>query len=331
MSEYKDTQHTVSGARGVVQRSRLRSIILSLTTLGLIVAFIYYLYLNADKYIELIHVSPSAVILLMAITLISVLVNGAINTYLFQGLGTKLSFRDGFLLAAASTLTNQLPISGGMITRGIYLKHKFNLSYTIFLSASLALFVCFVSVNGFIGTVILLYWRLFRKISVTPFLLIGFALMMACLLVFWLPFDRITFSDRLRKRLFQALEGWLAISSSYVLVVKLVGLQTILMILLAFRYWLAFHMLSQNVSIGEVVLFSSASVLTQLVSIAPGGLGVTEAIVAAVASALGFDLGVSVVAVGLDRLVSTSVILLVGGISTIILGRQISKLPMKSK
>jgi len=101
-------------------------------------------------------------------------------------------------------------------------------------------------------------------------------------------------------------------------------LQTCLMLFLAIRYWLAFHMLSQDVSVADVILFSSASVLTQLVSVAPGGLGVTEAIVGAIASAIGFDLGVSIVSVGLDRLVSTFVILLVGGISTIILSKQVS-------
>ena len=87
-------------------------------------------------------------------------------------------------------------------------------------------------------------------------------------------------------------------------------------------------MLSQNVTFGDVMLFSAASILTQLVSIAPGGLGVREAIVGAVASALGFDMGMSLVAVGLDRLISTLAILLIGGLSAIILGKQISDLPI---
>jgi uncharacterized protein (TIRG00374 family) len=99
------------------------------------------------------------------------------------------------------------------------------------------------------------------------------------------------------------------------------------MLILAYRYWLAFHMLSQDVSFGDVILFASASVLTQLISFAPGGLGITETIVGFVASTLGFELSVSVVAVALDRLVSTSVILLAGGISTIMLGRKIPEIP----
>jgi uncharacterized protein (TIRG00374 family) len=96
------------------------------------------------------------------------------------------------------------------------------------------------------------------------------------------------------------------------------------MLVLAARYWLAFRMLSQQLTFGEVVLLSSSSVLTQMAGFAPGGLGVREAIVGAVASALGFDLAVSMVAVSLDRLISTVVILIIGGVSTVILGKQIS-------
>lgn len=100
------------------------------------------------------------------------------------------------------------------------------------------------------------------------------------------------------------------------------------MLTLAIRYWFAFRMLSQNVKISDAILFSSISVLTQLVSIAPGGLGVTETIVGGIAFLLGFELGVSIVAVGIDRLISTSVILVVGGASTIILGKQLSDISL---
>jgi uncharacterized protein (TIRG00374 family) len=112
------------------------------------------------------------------------------------------------------------------------------------------------------------------------------------------------------------------ISRNRLLLVQLVGLQAILILLLAIRYWLAFHMLSQEVSLSQTLLFASASILTQLVSIAPGGLGVREAIVAAVATALGFQPGASVVAVGLDRLIMTAAVLITGAVSTWLLGRR---------
>jgi uncharacterized protein (TIRG00374 family) len=97
----------------------------------------------------------------------------------------------------------------------------------------------------------------------------------------------------------------------------------VMSLILAGRFWLAFRALSQDVSLSHCLLFSSATVLTRLVSIAPGGLGVREAIVAGVASSIGFDAGVGAVSVGLDRLIETSVIVLLGVVYTYVLGTQI--------
>jgi uncharacterized protein (TIRG00374 family) len=58
------------------------------------------------------------------------------------------------------------------------------------------------------------------------------------------------------------------------------------------------------------------------VNIAPGGLGVREGIVAGVASLLGFEAGVSAVAVGIDRLVATSVVIVLGTIYTYVLSKK---------
>jgi uncharacterized protein (TIRG00374 family) len=123
----------------------------------------------------------------------------------------------------------------------------------------------------------------------------------------------------------QALEGWTFIRREPTLLLKLLGLQAGLILLLSMRYLLAFQMLSQDITLGQALMFSTASVLTQVVSIAPGGLGVREAIVGGVALALGFDLPVGVAAAGLDRLISTPIVVLLGWISTVTLGHQVSQ------
>lgn len=302
--------------------ARFRKILVALLYMSLMAAIIFYFYQNLGRILSLLRVSTFPVILILVLTAISMFINGIIGNQLLWRLGVNISSRDGFYLAAASTLANQLPIFGGILTRAVYLKQKHNLSYAGFLSATLALLICFISANGMIGTTILVYWMLFRNTAVPPILLIGFGSMAIALLIFWLPVDRALFFPTLRARLEQALEGWRLIQEAPFALSRLTGLQIALMLLLAIRYWLAFNMVSQHVGYSEVILFSSASVLTQLVGVAPGGLGVTEAIVGGVASLLGFDLVASVFAVGLDRLISTLVILFVGGISAIALSKQ---------
>lgn len=303
-----------------------RVFILILTGATLAFAFFYYLYINADRYLALLDISPDKIILMLILTLIQQILNGEVNVQMFRILGVQLAHKDGFYIASASTLANQLPVSGGIFMRGAYLKYKYNLSYARYFSATSALFFLTIASYGFLGEAILLYWKFFRNMFIEPLLFLGFGLMTVCgLLIFTLPFfaPRISFLD---KWLHQALEGWKILSKYPALIFKILALQTILTAFLAVEYLLAFQMLSQDITFSQSMLFSSASVLTQLVSLAPGGLGVREAIVSGVASALGFDLSVSAAAMGLDRLISTSMILLTGCVSAVLLGRQISEM-----
>lgn len=297
-------------------------------SLGVLAAFAYYLYNNSDKYLELLNISKTGVFALFLLSLTFPLLNGMQNTYLYRGLGVaEFTHRDGYLITAASTLANQLPVPGGIVSRGYYLKQRHNLSYAKYTSSTIALFFCYLTINGLIGIAVLLYWILRKETVVSFTLLIGFTFMVVCVLVFWLPMERIKLPEKMRRWTRQAIDGWTSISRNPSLLLKLILLQAALVALLALRYWIAFRMLSQNVSPGQTLLLASASILTQLVSIAPGGLGVREAIVASVASVLGFDAGVSILAVGLDRLVITVMIVLTGWVSIVILGKQTSDIP----
>jgi uncharacterized membrane protein YbhN (UPF0104 family) len=313
-----------------VKTRHIRPIIVTIIGLAIVVGFVWYLYKNVDKYLQLLNLSIPGLVMLFLLSLAFPVINGLMNTYMFRGLGANLSHREGFLLTAAATLANQLPLPAGMITRGVYLKRQYGLSYTGYFSSQLALFICIVAIDGFIGLGILLDWLFFKNASVSLVLPAAYGLMVASIFIFWLPLEHIRMPAAIRKWTDQALEGWMLFKKKPVLLWKLLGLQTIETLLLAIRYWLAFHMLSQNETVTQTLLFATASILTQLVNILPGGLGVREALVGGVSSALGFDAGVSVVAVGLDRLVSTVGIVLVGWISTVLLGKQISDVSMKS-
>lgn len=309
----------------MMKSSYWRSIILSTISAGMVAGFFYYVYINADKYRALLRLSIPDVTSLFILSLLFPVLGGISNAHLFRSMGADISYQDGIFLAAASTLANQLPISGGIVSKGVYLKRKHDISYAKFFSATAALFFCYLSVNGLIGISILLYRAAFQNFPIPPVLLIGFSLMAACLSVFLLPVQRIKIPEKIRAIIYQSIEGWTLLNKKTALLFQLIVMQMTMMALLAARYWLAFRMLSQSITFEQAMLFSTASLLTQLVSIAPGGLGVREAIVGTVASALGFETGASIVAVGLDRLISTLGILLAGGIGIVVLGKKISE------
>ena len=311
------------------KRQRLRALIVLLFSLGVIAGIAYYLSANADRYFKLLQISVRGVIALFVLSLAIPIINGLINVYMFQSLGVNLTYREGFFLAASATLANQLPLPGGIVARGVYLKRKHDLDYTRYFSASLALFFCSIAVNGVIGVLILLYWIFMKRATASFILLFGFTAMAACILIFLFPLFRIRLPGKIGEWLTQALQGWYLVSHNPTMLFKVLGLQTGFMLLFAVRQLVAFSMLSQSITISQAILLSSGAILTQLVSFAPGGLGIREVIVGGIASILGYNLTVSIAAVELDRVISTLTIVLIGWISTVILGKQILINPTK--
>jgi uncharacterized membrane protein YbhN (UPF0104 family) len=297
-------------------------LILSLIAIGL---FLLYLYENADRLIQLLDVSSPFLVGISFMVLIFLLINGLINHQFYRSVGIFLSVKEAVGLAAVNTLANQLPFAGGLAAKGIYLKRKHRLDYTRYLSATMALYVCFVAANGVIGLAILLYWLFTGVLSTPIYLWFGFSGMAASLFVIWVPLKAKWISERYENTVVKLMEGWLVLRQKPFVTVRLILLQCAITVFFAGRFWLAFRMVSQEVSLGQCILFASATVISRLVSIAPGGIGVREGIVAGLAALLGFDAGPIVLGVGIDRLIATTIIILVGTIYTYILSRKLSK------
>lgn len=289
-----------------------------------LVIFGVYLSANAGRYRQLLDLSATAISWLLLLSLLFWVINGVINTVFYRGLDTPVTLNEGLGLAAVNTLANQLPFAGGLAAKGVYLKQRYRLTYSRYLSATAALYICFVAANGLLGLAVLAY-RQQRGGDAPMALWLGFGMMTATLAALWLPLRPAWVPDRWQRRGAQLAEGWHILGQNLSLTLQLTGLQIGLTAVFALRFWLAFGMLSQPVSFSDCLLFAAATVLSRLVSIAPGGLGVREGIVGAMAAALGFDVGVSVVAVGLERLVSTLVVLVIGIVYSYTLSRNLAR------
>ncbi len=287
-----------------------------------VVIFVTYLARNLDRYQALMSFSVGTLLSIAGLQLIFAVISGSINYFFYRALGVFLGFSESVGLAAVNTLANQLPFAGGLVAKGLYLNRRHQLAYTRFLSAITALYVCFVAVNGAIGLVVLAGWALIGGAQVPRLLILGFSAMAATLAALWLPADAVTLPGALGRRLTQLEQGWSVLRRNVYLVAVMGGLQLAGTLLFALRLSIAFHALSQDVTYAQCLLFSSATVLTRLVNITPGGLGVREGIVAGLAGLLGFEAGVSAVAVALDRLVSTGVIIALGTVYSYVLGKK---------
>lgn len=307
--------------------SKLKLSIPYILTLIVVVLFLGYLYQNADRYQKLLNLSPDLLLVMIGLSFLMIGTNGLTNCYLYRELGSPLTLNEGFGLAAINTLANQLPFSGGLIAKGVYLKQRYVLAYTRFLGATLALYICFVAANGLVGIIMLTYLYLVYGVPYSLLLLLGFLGMTLSSVILWLPISIDSISGKWSQHLVRLMSGWQVFSQNRLLLAKLITLQLVMTLIFAIRLNFAFRILSQDVLLVYCILFSAASILSRLISIAPGGLAIREGIIAAIAAVLDFDVGITVVAVGIDRLVSTSVVVIVGSVYTYILSKKVVNNP----
>jgi uncharacterized membrane protein YbhN (UPF0104 family) len=287
----------------------------------IVIAFLYYVIVNRERFLDLLDLSPDLVGLMVGMTLILIIGSGVINLMLYREFGAELTFIESIGLAAVNSLANLLPFSAGLIAKAVYLKERHQLAYSQFIVSTLALQLTFVSTSGLLGLVVMLVLELVVREQTTPLVYLGFFLMSISSLILMLPLDARIKPSRLKKFITPIWDGWRILRRNPLLVMRLVVVQLLMSVAFAWRLWAAFKTLSHPVMIAQCLLFSSASVLSHFISITPSGLGVREAIVAALSSMLGFDLGVSTVAVGIDRIVSSAVIAIAGVAGLKVLGR----------
>lgn len=303
--------------------TKLRSSLPGLLSVIILLIFFGYLYRNIDRYQELLDLAVGSILLLLGLILIFICIGGLTNYKLYRGLDIPLLLNEGIGLATINTLANQLPFTGGLVAKGFYLKRKYALAYTHFLSATLALYICLVTTSGVVGLIVLGYLRLVDGKTIPTPLVLGFLGLAMSFTLFWLPFDPSIVSGKWKRRIVQLVQGWRVLSQNRPLIVELVALGLLGIFVMAGRFWVVLHMLSQDITLLQCVLLSSSLILTNLVNITPGALGIREGIVAGVVALLGFDPGVSVVAVGIDRLVALLVIIILGTFYTHMLSKQI--------
>ncbi len=239
-------------------------------------------------------------------------VRGGINCLLYRKLDIPLTLNEGTGLAVVNTLANLLPVSGGLIAKGVYLKQKHSLAYSHYVPATIALYICVLGVNGLLGLFGLGFLYAFKNADIHLPIFLGFSGMLSCFLFLHIRINGRFIPDKLRKNMDQIQEGWGILGSDSLLVFKIVCLQVAGTLLVAGRLYVVFNALSQDVLFVHCVLFSAGSVLTRLVTLIPGGIGLREGIIAGISSIVGFQFVASIVAAGIDSFISIFITMAAG-------------------
>lgn len=290
---------------------------------GLIGIIIWVVWKDAGEFKRLADLALQDLITLVGLCLALFIPNGLIRRILARPFGCRLDFLDWYGLSLASNLLSLVvPARGDLAFTAAYLKRRYDLSYTEFAGMTFGgtiLNLVVLALQGSAAVAIYGYTSGQWNISLALGML-GFALL-AILLLFpskGLFPPQLPFSDKLH----QAIDAWAMLRQDKVLVMKVTGLILLGSIIYTCWHVAAFRALNYQAPVSSIFFVGVLAQVTFLVTLTPNNLGLREAIQGLASAAVGIGFTEGVLVTLLQRLVSTIVFLLFGGISALLLMRR---------
>ena len=280
--------------------SKTRQIVVSVVILLYVVFFFFLVQKNMHLF-QYFTMGKSFGII--SITISAVAAIGMINYVLFHAVIQNLRPKDGLKLAVVNTLGNYLPLSAGLIGKGIYLKKSFGLKYTEYASLMFSALILRISLSGFLGLAALSRLKIGDVELVVLFVCL--ALSASLFVLPYRPFfknrlgeilKKISWGQKLIRRSFGSLSLWV----------------TVLLCLQALVLALSFRAIGHECSYWHAMLYSSGIVLTRFLNFLPGAIGVREGIVIALGMYTGLGVTEAILGVGIARLAGVVVVFVWG-------------------
>jgi uncharacterized membrane protein YbhN (UPF0104 family) len=291
-----------------LRASPLRKAVPVVVTLAVLAALAAFLIRHRAHIAESYSLRPGAFLAIAALIAATLVLRSLAHQRLFGRLGVSASFRDWFALVTVSALSNYLPFSGGLLAKALYLKRVHDIPYRLFAVGQASLVLVIFATNGTVGLATLL---LRLPESAAGVVGAAFALMIASGALVLIP-------ERAGRRLGGQWFPWEATSAPEVRRAwpGVALLQVAVLLATAASLKLCFAMGSSDVPFAACLLFAASVVITRLVSITPGAIGIREFLIGGVAHLTGFDLRDAVIASTLSRSVEIAVVFGLGGAFT---------------
>lgn len=275
----------------------------------------FYLYDQRAHWIAHYALRPLPMLGIAALVVATLGLRASANQQLFGRLRVHAHWRDWFGLVAVNSFSNYLPLSAGLVAKAFYLKRVHSLPYSEFAVGQLALLLLVVGSNGVFGGLTVL---LFGSTGV-GWVAAGFAAMCATGALVFLP-------ARATRVLTRARLPWddVAVRAIRAAAPSVIPIQLGVLIATAASLRLGFALGDADVGFAPCLIFSAATVITRVVAITPGALGIREFLVGGLAVLTGFELQDAVIASTLTRVAEMGVIFLLGSAYTYRLTGQVA-------
>ncbi len=259
--------------------------------------FCYYFIYNKDKFKPILDLNPLLLIGTSLIYSLIVVINGLFTKIIIEPFNVFITINEGIFLAIISSIGNFFaPAGAGYGLRAIYLKKKYNLSYTNYTVTLAGYYVLLIMINSLAGILALI---LLRNNDNPSYKLILVSLVLAFL--FSLIFSLFNLSEnhlpKIKNTIYQKIVnvlvmislGWKEISSNKKLILKLIGLIVISLALTMIMVSLIINSLHFTTSFAAVLLYSVLGLLSLFINVTPGNIGIKEGVILFSASVMGFS------------------------------------------
>lgn len=278
-----------------------------------------------DEVRDTLSISFEKIIILLLLVLIEIIINGYIVNIVLHSFGIKLVFHEWFGLSSVTSMANLLiPFAGGVGIRAAYLKSKFNFPITSFLSTVAATHIIHLLVRSLIGMASLALLFFYCHIFNVPIFILFAAVSISLLSIMFLSAKLPKFKQKHLAKMNTVLDGLQIINRNYMLLLKLTGLFFLFGFVAILIMHFSFRALSINITVLQSSIISSLNSFSTLLTITPGAIGLSEAIIVFSSQLFGVILVQGVLAAALRRSIILLVVFTLGPIySFLLIGHKI--------
>jgi uncharacterized protein (TIRG00374 family) len=272
---------------------------------------------NLGDFKQLTVIDISIIPFLILISLFTFPILGLINKIILDSLKTSITLTESTLISIMNSFYNLItPFRGGIATRAVYLKKKYNLTYTEFLStvATTSLLLVFASgILGLIATIsIYLQTNILSKILLLIFLAMT---VLSIIIILFSPKIKETKTEFINKFI-RLINAWHSIRKNKKIIFTTLILTIIQILFASLMLKLQFGVFGVQIDFIQALFLSAIAGASIVISITPANLGVSEAIIVFSAQTIGISPIHSLSAALIGRLIQFIILFTLGPIAT---------------
>lgn len=235
-------------------------------------------------------------------------VSAVVSSLTFRAQGYDVGFWEAFTLTGATNLGNYLPMRTGSLIRAEYMKYRYGMPYTRSGSVYGIRAAAMVIAGGVVGSLGCAASFLQGVPVRFDLVAIFVASVGSTLLVLFVPVPLWQETQTTSRALLKIrsvyrsfVTGLLVMREQPVMSLKIVGLEIVHYLLMAWRFGFGLHLIGVNVGWGVSSMWAAVVGIATYLSFTPGGIGVREAMFVYVGQAVGLKLEQSLAAGAFDR------------------------------